>query len=188
MEQADLILTFTGPLDALGIRYMATGAVASTLYGVPRFTHDLDLVLELPHGRAHDLENAYPLTAFYCPPAEIMRMESHRPLRGHFNIIQHATGFKADVFLIGHDPLHLWAIEQRRHIQISPDHGVWIAPPEYVILRKLEYFRDGTSQKHLDDIRGMLDVSGNLIDHRLIADWTERLHLQNEWKRAEESQ
>jgi len=26
---------------------------------------------------------------------------------------------------------------------------IWVAPPEYVILRKLEYFREGKSEKHL---------------------------------------
>ncbi len=40
----------------------------------------------------------------------------------------------------------------------------WIAPPEYVILRKLEYYREGGSQKHLDDIIGILDISPEEVD------------------------
>jgi hypothetical protein len=32
----------------------------------------------------------------------------------------------------------------------------WLAPVEYVILRKLEYYREGGSEKHLRDISGIL--------------------------------
>ena len=36
---------------------------------------------------------------------------------------------------------------------------LWLAPPEYVIIRKLEFYREGRSEKHLRDIRGMLAVT-----------------------------
>lgn len=48
MEQTDLYLLFTGPLDAGGIRYMATGSVASMVYGVPRLTEALATLLRNP--------------------------------------------------------------------------------------------------------------------------------------------
>ena len=181
MEQAELILTLTRPLDELGIRYMATGAIAGTFYGIPRFTHDLDLVLELPLTMAGDLEQAYPAEQFYRPPAEIIRIEAHRRLRGHFNIIHHATGFKADVYLRGSDPLHAWGLDHRRHIEIDSTHGIWLAPPEYVILRKLEYFKEGKSEKHRDDIRGILEVSGDLIDYETIAKWAQSIQVTPQW-------
>ena len=38
-----------------------------------------------------------------------------------------------------------------------------VAQPEYVIVRKLEYYREGGSEKHLRDIRSMLDTSPELI-------------------------
>lgn len=37
------------------------------------------------------------------------------------------------------------------------------AMPEYVIVRKLEYFREGQSHKHVDDIRHMLDHLGDRL-------------------------
>ena len=181
MDQADLILTLTRPLDELDIRYMATGSVASTFYGVPRFTHDVDLVLELPQGMASSLERAFPQTAFYCPPAEVIQVENHRPLRGHFNLIHHQTGFKADVYLVGRDPLHAWGLERRRRIDLSPAGVLWLAPPEYVILRKLEFYREGHSPKHLDDIRGMLEVSGDSISRETIMEWAPKLELEKQW-------
>src|SRR5580658_879265 len=34
-------------LDELGIRYFAVGSVASSVHGLPRFTQDVDLVVQL---------------------------------------------------------------------------------------------------------------------------------------------
>jgi hypothetical protein len=52
------------------------------------------------------------------------------------------------------------------------------------ILRKLEYFREGGSEKHLRDIRGMLEVSGAQIDRQLLEQWIARLGLAAEWTRV----
>ena len=80
--------------------------------------------------------------------------------------------------------LHSWGIQHRQWIELSPPDGLWLAPPEYVILRKLEFYREGHSAKHLDDIRGMLDVSADAIDRTLIADWAQKLSLEPQWAEA----
>ena len=63
---------------------------------------------------------------------------------------------------------------------------IWIAPPEYVIVFKLEFHRQGGSGKHLDDIARMLRVSGDLIDESEIAIWVRRMKLEGEWNRVQE--
>jgi len=59
-----------------------------------------------------------------------------------------------------------------------------VAPMECVIVRKLESFREGGSEKHLRDIRGMLNVSGEQLDRAALNDWVNRRGLQSEWLRA----
>jgi len=59
-----------------------------------------------------------------------------------------------------------------------------LAPPEYVIVRKLEYFREGGSDKHLRDIRGMLNVSGDAINREDLNFWIQRQNVEAEWKLA----
>jgi hypothetical protein len=61
---------------------------------------------------------------------------------------------------------------------------VVVAPPEYVIVRKLEYFREGGSEKHLRDIRSMLNVSGDQIDRSILDDWIARQGEVTQWKQA----
>jgi len=58
---------------------------------------------------------------------------------------------------------------------------VRLAPPEYVILRKLEFFREGRSEKHVRDIRAMLVVSADALDRAALEGWVERRGLAREW-------
>lgn len=48
MFETDLLLLFIRPLTELGLSYMVTGSVAGVLYGEPRVTHDVDLLLSMP--------------------------------------------------------------------------------------------------------------------------------------------
>jgi hypothetical protein len=180
MPELRLFQIFLVPLEELGIPYMVTGAVASIVYGPPRVTHDIDLVVLIEAERAQAFVDAFKAERFYCPPIEVIRFESKRPARGHFNVIHHETGFKADFYLMGSDLLHRWAMSRRRRIQMRGK-SFWIAPPEYVILRKLEYFREGGSQKHLDDIIGMLDISSDEVDIPLILEKAGQLGLLAQW-------
>jgi hypothetical protein len=173
MPEPSLVRLFTDRLHAAGIEYMVTGSVACIVYGEPRLTHDVDLVVSLRAADAEAVERAFPGDDFYVPPLEVLRVEQARALRGHFNIIHHDTGYKADVYVMGNDRLHAWAFSRRRRIPYE-DVELVVAPPEYVIVRKLEFFREGGSQKHLDDIAGVLRVSAGDVDlgevERLVAE------------------
>ena len=167
-------------LEQIGVRYMVTGSVAGMLYGEPRLTHDIDVVLELATDtQAEALVGAFPDEAFYCAPLEVVLIEARRSQRGHFNIIHHDTGFKADVYLAC-DDLHRQALQQRHVLEIEGTR-LQVAPPEYVIVRKLEYYREGGSIKHLNDIRGMLRISGEQIDRDVLKEMISSRGLVAEW-------
>ena len=180
MLEPDLFLVFLEPLNRAGIPYMVTGSVAGIVYGEPRLTHDVDLVIELDTRRIGEFVTLWPGEEFYCPPEVVIRAEVSRETRGHFNLIHHATGFKADIYPVGRDPLHQWAMEKRQTAEIE-QHQVWMAPPEYVILRKLQYYQEGGSDKHLRDIRSMLRVSGQTIDRAELEAKAAQLGLSSLW-------
>ena len=186
-DDNDLFLVFVRPLNRMGLAYMVTGSAASMAYGIPRITLDIDLVIELAPAQVGLLPTAFPPDAFYCPPREVLDLEVERLSRGHFNVIHEATGFKADFYPVGSDPLHRWAMGRRRHVDMFGE-CIQLAPPEYVIVRKLEYFREGGSDKHLRDIRGMLDVSAELIDHRELGAMIQARNLGAEWTAAQQVQ
>jgi len=183
MAETNFFFSFTRRLESLGVQYMVTGGVAAIVYGEPRFTRDVDLVVALSQEQAARLPAVFPLSEFYCPPEEVLRVEIAREQRGHFNIIEHATGFKADVYLAGGDALHAWGLANVRRIQIDED-TIVIAPPEYVIVRKLEYFQEGGSEKHLRDIRSMLSISQDIASSPDIERLIRERHLQDVWGRV----
>ena len=146
MQETDLFQIFLKRLNKSNIEYMVTGSVASIIYGEPRVTHDIDLVLGLYINNIPQLISVFDPEEFYCPPVEVIKAETSKKTGGHFNIIHHESGFKADIYPIGEDKLHIWAMAKRRKIRIE-NCDIWLAPPEYVIVRKLEYFKQGGSQK-----------------------------------------
>ena len=183
MLEHNLFFIFTSRLNKLNIRYMITGSVASIVYGEPRMTHDIDLVVEIDFKDTERFAEAFPIDSFYCPPSEIIKVELGRSFRGHFNLIHHETGFKADVYLRGRDPLHEWALNNRKKIDIEGEY-VWVAPVEYVILRKLDYYREGKSEKHIRDIQGILSISEDEIDFSELEKKIESADLVREWQLA----
>lgn len=184
VDGADLIRLFVAPLEAAGVPYMVTGGVAAVIYGDPRFTRDVDIVLDLAPTEASALLASFDERAFYLPPHETVVEESRREEGGHFNLIDRDTGLRADVYLRGSDPLHAWAFEHRRRVT-GPGTGLWVAPPEYVILRKLQYWEASGSDRHLRDIAAMLEISGEGVDGSVLADWVERLGLEGAFAEAE---
>ncbi len=184
MTEANRFLLFTRRLNALGARYMVSGSVAVIVYGAPRFTNDVDVVVLLGRNHIRRLHTFFPEDEFYCPPLETIEEEAAREEHGHFNIIHHETGFKADFYLVGHDPLHAWALPLARRYEVAGDPFV-VAPPEYVIVRKLEFYSEGGSEKHLRDIRSMLDVSAQTIDREELERMIGERGLEQAWRKAE---
>ena len=164
---------------------MITGGVASVIYGDPRFTRDVDIVLELRASNVSRLIAAFDSSDFYVPPREALEEEVLRTEGGHFNVIHHDTALRADVYLAGAVPLHRWALDRLVRLPLE---GVTIsvAPIEYVLVRKLQYFRDSGSDRHLRDIAMMLRFSGETVDASALEDWCGRFRLGALLERARE--
>ena len=184
MQEPNLFQIFISRLNKMGVRYMVTGAVAVIIYGEPRLTQDIDLVIELKTEEARKVGEAFPPEEFYSPPEESLKVEINRHLRGHFNVIHLETAFKADCYLMGEDQLHHWGMLNRRKLDFEGE-PIWVAPPEYVILRKLEYFREGKSEKHLRDIAGILTISHDQIDLDQLLEKIKKYGLEQEWEKVQ---
>lgn len=172
---------FLRPLETSGLPYCITGSIAAGIYGEPRMTADIDLVLLLTVRDIARFRSVFPEEKFYLPPAEVLAFESARTHRGMFNLIHQDRQVKADVFVAANDPLHAWALKMRRRIEL-PGGPTWVAPPEYVILRKLESYREVPQDKHLRDIAFMLDVTP--LDSGFLDVQLDRLGLRAQWEEA----
>jgi hypothetical protein len=181
MQDLNLFALYIDILGKYQIPYFVTGSVASIVYGDPRVTHDIDLVINLNNVNIDIFLKAFPSEQFYCPPEEVIRIEMNRSARGHFNLIHHETGFKADIYLAGNSELQLWAMQNSKKIDFAGS-KINIAPPEYVIVKKLEFYKEGNVQKHLSDIKSMLIISSDLIDFGLLHKLISEKYLTAEWE------
>jgi hypothetical protein len=150
-------------LNRLNARYAVTGAMALIAYGEPRLTNDLDLIVEWPPSQAKAFQHAFLGRHLYVPDVETLTAEFTRPSGGHFNLVQAEFALRADVYCAGADRLIAWALADAKPITVD-SLRVRVAPPEYVIVRKLQYAVDGASPKHLDDIRAVLRRSADALD------------------------
>ena len=163
MQDLNVFRIYTDILNKNNFRYFITGSVAAIAYGDPRLTNDIDLVINLNESEIKKFVRAFPAKLFYCPPIEIIKTELNRKSRGHFYLIHHESAFKADIYLTGDEEFNLWSMKNSREIQLEGT-TIFIAPPEYVIIKKLEFYKEGKQQKHLTDIEGILVNSNELID------------------------
>lgn len=177
----DWLFLFVEPLERSGVPYAIVGSVASSVYGEPRATNDVDLLIQLSRADAGKLAEAFPADNFYVPPREVIEIELGRSHGGHVNVIALETMMKADFYPVS-APEAAW-FARRRALEIA-GRKLWFALPEAVIVHKLRFFREGGGEKHVRDIRGMLAVGGNEIDRALIEQAVAELNLSREWSQT----
>ncbi|MBI2526578.1 MAG: hypothetical protein HYV93_11380 [Candidatus Rokubacteria bacterium] len=178
MTQGDLLRYVAEALEALGIEYMIGGSQASTYYGEPRFTQDIDIVARLDAARVAALLERFPAPAFYA--SEEAAHEAVET-RGQFNVIHPESGLKIDIFVAKETPYDRLSLQRRHQLPLLPGLYAYFARAEDVILYKMLYYREGGSEVHVRDILGMLKVSGGEIDPRYVAEWASRLGLAEIW-------
>lgn len=171
MQDPDFITLFVAPLEKAGIRYMIAGSVASSIYGEPRNTLDIDMVVLPDSNQISQFPALFPAEDYYLPPNEVIAIESRREANGHFNIIHHNTGLKADIYLSRNHPALPWALEHTRRVPTATCE-ISLAPPEYVIIHKLGFYKESGHQRHLRDIAGMIEqqeLDQTLLQHHITA-------------------
>ena len=158
-----LVARVAAILDDLDIPYALGGSVASSFFGEPRATADVDIAIRLNAESGESfLERA--LAEFYVP------MESARAaIRAHesFNLLADESGFKVDLFVLGDSSLDRRQLQRRVLIPMpdAPD-GLWVTSPEDQVLRKLDWYRMGgsVSDRQWRDVVGIILVRANALD------------------------
>ena len=179
MEQPDLLRYVVEVLEGLDITYMVVGAIASSAYGEPRLTQDIDVVVDLRPEHIRHLCDAFPPGEYYVSAEAALEAVLQG---GQFNIIHPASGNKIDFIVARKDPWGRIQVSRRQKVQILPDSEGYVARPEDIIIGKMAYYREGGSEKHLRDIAGIMRVSGEEVDRAYISLWAEQLRLTDVWQ------
>ena len=183
----ELLKKIVDVLEDLHIPYIVTGSVAAMAYGEPRFTNDIDIVAAIDEKHIIGLIKALPDEEFYISEDMIKDAIHHG---GQFNIIHPASGLKVDVIIKQDTPFDNSRFKRLKRIYPAESYQANFAAPEDIIIKKMEYYREGGSEKHLRDITGIMKISEDLIDRDYICQWAKHLGLKEIWdviqKRLEE--
>jgi len=179
----DLLQEVARRLEKIGITdFFLVGSLAAMYYGRARLTQDVDLVVKMGSGQIAAFAAAFPPAEFYCPPLEILEDEVAR--KGSFNLIHHGSGLKVDIVLCKPTEFYQGELARRRKLEVLPGFATYVASPEDVVIKKLDFYREGESGKHLRDIAGIL--ARNSLDEAYLNRWIDHFGLQKEWAKARE--
>jgi len=166
-------------LHRLSLDYLVTGSMATIAYGEPRLTNDIDIVVDLDLSHVPAFCDGFSGEEFYISPTEVA--EAAR-FKRQFNVIHPAEGLKIDFMLLTKSEFDESRRLRKRELPIFPERTVSFASPEDVILKKMVFFQEGGSEKHMRDIAGVLRLGKVAIDRIYISDWAVRLGLTDIWE------
>lgn len=180
MTQTELLRFAMTLLERLNIPYAIVGSFATAVWGDPRMTRDIDIVVQLAGDKVQELCTAFPSDDFYVSQRAAQEAISQR---GQFNVIHFRSGNKIDFMIAGQNEWALRQLARRRRVQFAPDIEGFVAAPEDVIISKLVDYQDGGSEKHLRDIASILNQDEGDVDRLYIAEVANLLGLTTVWKR-----
>jgi hypothetical protein len=178
MEPSELLRFLADCLERLQLRYFITGSTVTIFYGEPRFTNDIDVVVALPESMVSAFCRQFPEEDFYVDEDAVLDAIRHK---SQFNVIHPHSGLKIDVIIPAANAFNRSRFNRARRVRAGIDWEVWFTSPEDAIIKKMEYFREGGSDKHLRDITGVLRTSGTDIDREYIERWAASLGLLDIW-------
>lgn len=183
MSERDPLRTIIEALEACGIPHMIAGSLASTLHGVPRATHDIDLVIDPTRAALDALVRRLSDGGHYV--SEAAADEAWRR-RGQFNAVDLATGWKIDLILRKQRPFSVEEFARRTRAEILGTE-VFVATAEDTILSKLEWARLGESERQLRDVVGILEMAGDRLDRDYLERWAAELGVVELLQRARDA-
>jgi hypothetical protein len=175
MTEQELLVDCLRRLNRTEITYYLTGSMASNYWGIPRTTHDLDFVIQMPPAAAGKIVAAFSPDYFIDEAA--VRAACQPPHQ--FNAIDTRSALKVDFWLPQPTPFDREMLRRRVHVTLLGE-PAWITTPEDCVLHKLYWNRITPSERQLGDAAGVIAVQGETLDQSYLRQWGEALGVLGE--------
>lgn len=155
-------------LESAGVRFAVGGSWASTAFGEPRFTNDVDILADFTPDSLGKFLRALP-EACYADADEAMdAVRAGRP----FNVIYMPLALKFDFFTASAFPLGTQELDRAIFLPETnlSDRPTPFVTPEDILLAKLHWYREGgeISEVQWRDIRGVVRACGDRLDREYL--------------------
>jgi hypothetical protein len=178
VTEQELAIDAVRRLNRAGIAYLLTGSMASNYWGVPRTTHDLDFVVQLPLRSIPSLLHEF-RDDFYLDEAAV-RAALAPPYQ--FNAIDRRSALKIDFWMLRTDPFEMSMFERRLSVNLLGEQ-TWIATAEDVILHKLYWDSLTPSERQIGDAAGVVAVQLGSLDRAYLQRWAGELGISEKLNR-----
>ncbi|PYJ74382.1 MAG: hypothetical protein DME72_03065 [Verrucomicrobia bacterium] len=172
MTEQELAIDAIRRLNRAQIAYLLTGSMASNYWGIPRTTHDLDFVVQLPVQSIPSLLHEFRDDFYLDEPA--VRAALAPPYQ--FNAIDRRSALKIDFWMLRSDPFEISMFERRLRVSFLGE-LTWIATAEDVILHKLYWDSLTPSERQISDAAGVVAVQSDSLDPAYLQQWAGELRV-----------
>jgi hypothetical protein len=157
-------------LNGNNIEYMLSGSVAMSIYVEPRATRDLDFVVNLSEANVSTLINHFG-SGYYCATDAVYSAVKEK---GMFNIIDHASGFKADFIVLKDSDFRQTEFGRRQQADFFGV-PIYVVSLEDLLISKLIWIQELQSEIQKNDIKVLAEVDH--LDRNYIQQWVRTLKL-----------
>lgn len=157
-------------LNENNIAYMLSGSVAMSVYVLPRATRDFDFIVHLSMADVEKIADGFK-DGYYCDKDAVQDAIKHQSI---FNIIDFASGFKADFVILKREPFRQAEFE-RRTKAIFFGVPISIVTAEDLLLSKLIWIQELQSSIQMEDIKSLDRLHD--LDRNYIKYWIGKLNL-----------
>ncbi|MBS4016104.1 MAG: hypothetical protein KGZ86_06715 [Candidatus Latescibacteria bacterium] len=167
-------------LQKSNIQYMLTGALAINYYGVPRMTHDIDIIIQITSKDIRKIQVLFD-NDFFVGEESIRSALAESSM---FNVIHKETGYKVDFWILKEDEYNRTAFVRRKECQYQQKQ-IYIASPEDMIIIKLEWYKMSDIDKHYFDVINLYNIQRDNLDEKYIIYWCQKKSLLDLWKKIQ---
>jgi len=173
--QRELLARVVSALEELHAPYMVTGAIASSIQGAPRLTHDIDIVVVLEESDLEHLAGLFPTDEFYLDRGSAVCAVKDG---SSFNLIDTHEGSKVDFWMLTDEPFDRSRFARRRVEEVLGMRLV-VSSPEDTILQKLNWAKlAGGSEKQFMDALRVYEVQSGKLDIGYLEHWAGELEVE----------
>jgi hypothetical protein len=168
-------------LDGVGVPYMVTGSLVSSVHGVPRATQDIDVVVEPTREQLSALMDYFGEPTYDSDKDDAVDALRRRSM---FSVIDRRGIWKIDFIVRKERPFSYREFGRRQKVEIL-GLSVYAATPEDMVLAKLEWAKLGESERQIKDAAGIIEIQGSNLDLDYVERWVAALGIEDQWNSAQ---
>jgi hypothetical protein len=180
MTDLEVVVDAITRFASLELKPLIGGSFASSVWGRPRQTHDLDITVPIRRVHISAIVQAFEQD-YMVNLTELETALDDRRWPSNFQLLHYDSTFKIDVFLSEDKHYDRLVEERAKSVELVPGKQVWYVSAEDIVLMKLRGYDLGNriSDRQWNDLVQVIEVQGSAFDREYLLHWAERFELRD---------